>query len=780
MGDTGMVKQVYYIGLWQAQQVTEQLLRQISNQIGSKKKFLTNLQITPEGLGLTMLDGKGKVTRQDRVPLENVVDFIANKFITRCILAIARDKQQNFYKVYVFVCKSDRDAAELIHAFKATKKQLSGEGFNTNLTPKGKNWTLQQKGEVQVIKADEVPNGDVRVISTEKQNGGVVVIHSGERHDSLSRQSDKSYGSDVKGELTHLADEVRDIKRLLQGSKGRAQFEKHYGYKIIEMPITEDTPSQSVDILDTEVVQQPVIGKRETLYVKNSNYLRSEVPKAYTVSRMAGGGVARSTKRYKSNSHVITASNPQPQAVYVKRVYDSRNSALDQQYVRALSPPPRPVKYFSNSYRPILYPRARSQHALHHGPDIVHKNIEDVYKSRSLRRIYLPPTRSAAQIVEYVNSQAIDEQQRQQQQKRSENEIRHQYGAVVVSHDPEVRATYENTETDTAEESNLSNLSTRVNTSVNDNLDANHRQRESRAELKENKEKDNVIVVTADTADNRRSVKKLEEVHNVVYGNDQENGIKKEKENASNRDVSNRDVYYVKTQVLREDEDKSPNDENVVVIETERSKKFVRDDRIQQNSEYKKVHREVITELKSRRKEDEDNTGLFGAYVKKPDPDEPRDQVSIEKAYRYHDDERDDSQRKDSLENGEVAEGKRVRYNENIEHIPDRRSMTNKSATFEERHLPDVVIVEDADQNTDLLEKEFAFVNDEKERSDDEESYHLDTDALKAFTSDPDIVIIESDEKANKNQVREGSIKYEFTENEIHAITTRSEDTVLF
>ena len=271
-----MSKKVAFVGVWRAATVSDQLLRQIYGNLPSKKHYPANIKLMPTGMELIIFGTNGTATRKDQIPLENIVDFIDNKFSTTCTLAIVREKQQPMYNVFVFLCSSDRDAADLIKNFKKYKRQLSGEGYNVDISSKGKNWTFIKKDEFDAAEAETAvyqQNGNAQAIRVNGQEGNVIHVGLGGTHVENGHVK-----ADVRDELYHLAGEIRDIKRMIhhtperqtsfenefqypqtnvtnqtmyverreapevpfaerrqfRESKGRLQFEKHYAHRILQ------------------------------------------------------------------------------------------------------------------------------------------------------------------------------------------------------------------------------------------------------------------------------------------------------------------------------------------------------------------------------------------------------------------------------------------------------------------------------------------------------------------------------------------------------------------
>lgn len=865
-GDSDKTKIVYFIGAWRTQQVSDQLLRQITNQITSKKKVATKLSILAEGLELLILNSNGQVTRKDKIALENIVDFINNKYCPTCTLAIVRDKQRKQYTVFVFQCRSDRDAASLIQNFKTTKQQLSGEGYNTNLTPKGKNWTLQQKSERTALNGDVrgrpgIAAGNVTVINAEKQNGGVTVIDTAERHDSISRESIKTSNSEVKEELHHLADEVRDIKRLLQGSKGRTQFEKHYGYRIFQAPPISEMQRQP-EYIEREVnVRAPEV-KRSNLYVKNEANTRY-VEAAAPVLRV-GNGVARSTRRYKTKGHFVTATSP-TRAEYTKRVYDSTNPLLENgQQIQS-------VKVVTRNAPSVLLPRSRVYQT--QSSDTVQKNIEDVYRSRSLRKIYLPPSTNG-NTVEYVNSQMVQRLRPVPQKPLETREL--QQNTVHVKYSPEVRTYYDTTAADTSVESKTSNESVRQ---IDDSFGV--QQYDSVTDRN-----DNVIVVKTAAENYQNSTE--ERKQQVVYVKDDYESQQSEPE------IIGGNIYHVRAEFREDFEKHNTEDENVTIIHTSEIRAENKEDDEETDNTETADRAVAFRDRTIDKKDDQDNIGLFGAYVKRPeDYDEPRDEVTAETSFRYNEDEfeieestveklqsqnengglfeaytkapqEDGDRRYEVVQEAAVRnhenemklteneideqeqpviqdipdsfEEKRVRYNEIVEEIP---MVSNRSAeTVESVHVTNVYSAESQQGHEEEFRNELSSVvskirhnYDEKikeenafdaDTKESDEKYEFDMSALQAYSVEPDIVIVESNNEKTIDtaifendtvidpedepsqfddvkrtisdkrdsienakmgvleEIRNRSEKLDYTKDEILEITSKTENTVLF
>ena len=96
-------KTVFFIGAWRTQEVTEKLLKQIASSLTQKKGFSTTLTLSHDGLELLIHDKAGKVTRTDKIPLQDIIDFIGSKYSKTCIHAVCQRQEESIYRVCVFL-----------------------------------------------------------------------------------------------------------------------------------------------------------------------------------------------------------------------------------------------------------------------------------------------------------------------------------------------------------------------------------------------------------------------------------------------------------------------------------------------------------------------------------------------------------------------------------------------------------------------------------------------------------------------------------------------------
>lgn len=846
MGEVVNSKQVFFIGAWRAQQYTDQLLKQISRQISSKKGFLTDLKITTEGLELHMYNANGQITRHDKIALENIVDFIDNKYSTTCTLAIVRDKQQKLYTVFVFICKSDKDAAVLIQLFKDTKGQLSGEGYNFDLTPKGHNWLLQEKSEPTVHKS---VNGDIKVFPVNSLQESSVRVNRTEgtdagfnmSADTHSRTSVKSSSTEVREELSNLADEVRGIKRLLEGSRGRAKFENHYGYRILSgkkshiVPVTTKINEPKENVQPAPV---PVSKNGTIVYGRSSNHIR--YPDGQQRVIVTRGSVPRSTRRYRSDGHVLSVSPTR--AAYTKRVYESRNPYAESSEGKTPAQPVQQVRYVTQQ-PPVLIPRIRSRGStLSYGSDVVHKSIENVYRSRPSRRVYLPPHPTSPVFpAEAIYTHEVRGSKHTPHAKEIlvQKQVNGQ-STVHVKYDPEVRTFYDSNENEIGSKGdNDPNISTNVNVSVIENLDDKERRQEDKGYVVANVptlivQSENEISRSAPMGEANVHVVRVESNKSI---NQEQTGsigngvyhVKAEHANGftngtrNNEDIvviqSNADEFrsdYITTGTGSEQqihdvvndtydatEDVDVNDdpeetglfesyvkkpeeyeeqtENIVV---EKAVRYHEDDGdVQVTVTETEQSGEVSAENISEPRDQEDNEGLFGAYTESPEEfDEPKSTIIAERTFRYHDDERE---RTEDDDNETSDNEKHVRYNENVEQIPVNGNDIH--VDFEERNLQATYEADEPIETTEFgmthavtdrvqqlnAKTRTDSVTSDKE-GDEEEEYKLDMDALKVYTSTPDVVIIESNGDRKVESVTRDMDRVSITDDVIEDITDSS------
>ena len=422
-------KNVFFIGAWRTQAVTDNLIRQISSQIISKqqkekqKGYTTTLTLTSSGLELLIQNKAGKATRTDKIPLENIIDFIGNKYSSTCILAIVKDKQK--LTVFVFLCSSERDAGDMVQTFGIIKKRLSGEGYNLNLTPKGTNWMLKTKQDAENSNVNIINNSGVehveRIVingdNTGSRVGEVRVLANGDvRHGVAESVSHES--AELKDELVHLSDEVKAIKLMLEKQKPEQVYEQtHHEYKLVKEPIYQNTGDAKVIYHYETMAEQPAI-KTQTIYTKNQKYGSRNYDSG-------GAYVMRGrTDTTQSRQSSMVSLPYSMRSEYTRRHYDSPNPMLDKSLTvkQAMTKYPASMRVMTTATPKGIY----RKHALRktYSGDTVVKHIEDVYKNRSFRRHVAVPLIINPKTTDYVQTTEVSPTAKQMQ--------------IVVSPPPEV------------------------------------------------------------------------------------------------------------------------------------------------------------------------------------------------------------------------------------------------------------------------------------------------------------------------------------------------------
>ena len=298
MAEVVVSKTVFFIGAWRTQEVTEKLLKQIASSLTSKKGFSTTLTLSQGGLELLIHDKAGHVTRTDKIPLQDIIDFIGSKYSKTCIHAVVKDRKNQF-TVFVFSCSSERDAGDMVQTFTMIKKRLSGEGYNLHLTPKGTNWMLKTKadsetGNVEHVSGVTVTKTENVVINggnTEGNIGEVRVLVNGDARPIVDNVSHHTNDSELKDELIHLSDEVKAIKLMIENQQPNTTYGvQQQGYRIVteapktgyrieqqEYNVTQEPKSTyQIQQKGYRIVQEP----QSTFHVKQEGYEIVKQPKA--------------------------------------------------------------------------------------------------------------------------------------------------------------------------------------------------------------------------------------------------------------------------------------------------------------------------------------------------------------------------------------------------------------------------------------------------------------------------------------------------------------------
>ena len=498
MAEVVVSKTVFFIGAWRTQEVTEKLLKQIASSLTIKKGFSTTLTLSQGGLELLIHDKAGRVTRTDKIPLQDIIDFIGSKYSKTCIHAVVKDRKNQF-TVFVFSCSSEKDAGDMVQTFTMIKKRLSGEGYNLHLTPKGTNWMLKTKADSETGNVERVSG--VTVTKTENvvindgnidgNVGEVRVLVNGDARPIPDSVSHHTNDSELKDELIHLSDEVKAIKLMLENQQPNTAYGvqqqgyrivtetpktgyrietqeykvahepkstyqiqqggykivqepqstyhvKQEGYEVIQEPKSSyQTQQQAYQVVqepkhavhvESHVVEQPLYQnttgernvvyhletmadqptiKTQTIYTKNQ---RNGSRREYNTGG-AGYYVMRGrtdTGHSKAGSNISTAHSTR--SYYTRRRYDSPNPMMDKQFVLKQEKNKRPatMKYLTTTKetrgvrgKPALLYNTFSS-------DKVLKNIEDVYKNRiSFKRHAAVPVIVNKHSSEYISASQI-------------------------------------------------------------------------------------------------------------------------------------------------------------------------------------------------------------------------------------------------------------------------------------------------------------------------------------------------------------------------------------
>ena len=861
MAEVVVSKTVFFIGAWRTQEVTENLLKQIASSLTIKKGFSSTLTLSSGGLELLIHDKAGHVTRTDKIPLQDIIDFIGSRYSKTCIHAVVKDRKNQF-TVFVFLCSSERDAGDMVQTFTVIKKRLSGEGYNLHLTPKGTNWMLKTKtdsetGNVERVSGVSVTNTEKIVINgdnTEGRVGEVRVLANGDVKPTVDNVSYHTNESEMKDELIHLSDEVKAIKLMLEKQQSNTTYNvQQQGYRIVteapktsyriqqqKYPVAQEPQSMyQIQGQEYKVVQEPqstyqiqqqgykvVQEPKSTYQIQQQEYNVVQEPEnvvhvqshvvqqplyqntsgegnvVYHLETMADQPTIKTQTKYTKNhrygskkeynsgtggyyimrgrsdtGHSKAGSNvsmsQSTKSYYTRRRYDSPNPIADKQIAikQTKNKHPASMKYLTTTTETR---GIRGKNALLYktfSSDKVLKNIEDVYKNRiSFRKHAAVPVIVNKHSPEYVSASQISPSGSKQSSMK-----------VVVSPPPEVghvkpvqremmQETIElkegvMTKGDAAllqyETSGLQQSgqvvdvnSGYVNTTVQENVviePAIEDRRIYTTETTENRYRDDlevqqgaqiegggeVIVIKAETSGESN----VQPGYTIIKNTDEQPNYTVTQNPEVN--IEGREGYEV-TYVNQGGGEK---EENVIHIKAETAGpvRYVRD--------YQEV--EVI----DTRTDEEKNDAEQQNY----DDGSARNSTHVVIREEYIRPPSDFQGARDSLEltgeyNGEVRRvtknDKRVHYMEELQqNIGERPGSDIEIKVGFERENGEAVIE----------------TNDDNE--DSEVKYILDTERLKAYTKEPDVVIVEQDVK-----VTDSYHQNIISDNDLQ----RTEDTVLF
>ena len=672
MADIVVSRKVFFIGAWRTPNVSDQLLQLISNKMHEKNGYSTDLSLATDGLYLNIHNINGQVTKTDKIPLEVIADFIDNMYDNTCLLAKVKDHRDQF-TVFVFLCQNEKDSAAMVQEFQNLKKNLSGEGYNLDMKQSGTNWMLKNKKTDAAI---QQPNGDVKLTTTTTTTTATRISNNGVP-DSVSHTS---VSSDVRDEINVLAQEVKDIRLMMQKSRGRHYFAKHYGY-LHSPPPTQTTINRQV--FKDEVFLPPDQVSNEVNVVKR-HYTKREPDQGMVIVR---GRQGMYKQRQSTSSHFLRSSSQSSLASTVrKRVYPSPAPLAESRYVlpqqrvetmRLISPSQGQVPVVRKSYT------GRAS-------DIVPRNIENVYKSKKVYKRVIPVgsvTSSRNEIYDYV--------QAHQKPMLDDNLYAEPVRSVYVNnvpqrvikeatthirYEPDQRNLYNNS-TFQQQRQDVSNISTLVNVSPNKILDDSRHVEVSKTHVyREAPRSEQVVVVPGDglqtsanyseqISSTHRNGTQSQNVIMVTQG-DENRQIREREEEISTtyrNGTHNANVIVVKSEgnIVQSKPPKVNGDSNVIYIKSENHQVQAFDDNPRvmggevyhvkargleyYDSNYLQSSNDnnvVITGPKNYDVQQTSSSnvtvisgdvseGLWGAYAKRPEEYNPSTEIEKEKAYRY-------------------------------------------------------------------------------------------------------------------------------------------------
>lgn len=280
-------RKCFYIGFWKDDTVADNIIRQVATKVRSNGGTKCKLNLSGDGLKVTTSSVMSGPHLKDVIPFNNIYFTTSNQYNPQCLLFIAKDDRRR-YRITAFRCKTDTDVALFVSCFKDLRIARNGKGNNVELKQvEDGNWTLRAKNTgndkrqlnkiVDIKSAKTAPikqNGILKVKHMDVNSNVKVTVESASQDTDVNiRRKDSSEvaiqttlaetngedslhvnsspGPELKDELSHLSQELRDIKFVLETSAGLGVEDKPVGEldandNRIDAEIIEDSPKPPI------------------------------------------------------------------------------------------------------------------------------------------------------------------------------------------------------------------------------------------------------------------------------------------------------------------------------------------------------------------------------------------------------------------------------------------------------------------------------------------------------------------------------------------------------
>lgn len=270
----------FYIGFWKDDTVADNIIRQVATKVRNGSGTKCKLHLSGEGLKVTTSSVLSRSHLKDVLPFDDIYFATSNQYNPECLLFFAKDDRRR-YRITAFRCKTEADVAFFVSCFKDLRIARKGKGNNIELKQvEGGNWTLRakssantkrqlnkivdinsntnalvkQNGILKVKNVDVNSNLDISVeaalteavLNIERKNSSDMAVQTTNVETHNRGMYNDTPGKNLQDELSHLSQELRDIKLELEtsaglGSNGQRNREKDLNDNKMDAEIIEET-----------------------------------------------------------------------------------------------------------------------------------------------------------------------------------------------------------------------------------------------------------------------------------------------------------------------------------------------------------------------------------------------------------------------------------------------------------------------------------------------------------------------------------------------------------
>lgn len=279
-------KSVYFLGMWRTSRLDEELAREIARRAPNVTARHAQLEICTVGVRLITRSGAGESV----IRMPYVQDIVINRYEPTCLLCVLKESRK--LSIIVCRCYNTRDPSDIVKSFRASKRdsriiESVTEPKRQIDTDTKRHWTPHypqdrartgRQGEIGIRTKDPT-----RATYTEVCHVGIQTSPQDPDDVSLSLSSIQT--GDLREELSHLSEEVKAIKMLIEKTTGVVDDKK-------TEPRTyhnTDTKGDYVKEPEPKKRENPTFVRGEFVSAKSPGYLSDDVEEVQDTREMFGG-----------------------------------------------------------------------------------------------------------------------------------------------------------------------------------------------------------------------------------------------------------------------------------------------------------------------------------------------------------------------------------------------------------------------------------------------------------------------------------------------------------